>query len=72
MPIAAFGVVAATVVGLGALTAADIHGMDQLGNRPEPFGSHQRGPHMGPEQRQFDQQFPQLPNWMPPGPPGGH
>ena len=63
MPIAAFGVLAATVLGLGALTAGDIHGMDQLGNPP---GSHQHAPHQGPWHRDFNQQFPQLPNWMPP------
>ena len=51
MPIAAFGVLAATVVGLGALTAADIQSMDELGgHRPGPFGSHQPGQHHFPDQ----------------------
>jgi hypothetical protein len=66
MPIAAFGVVAATVLGLGALTAADIHSMDQLGNRPSPFGSHQFDQRQLPQQ--FDPQFHPLGNW----PSGGH
>ena len=79
MPIAAFGVLAATVVGLGALTAADIQSMDELGgHRQAPFGSHQSGhQHFprhdpGPQvpgQGPFDQQLPRLPNWMPPGDP---
>jgi hypothetical protein len=56
---------AATVLGLGALTAADIHDMDQFGS-PQ-FGSHQRGPHLGHGDRQFDQRFGQIPNFSPPG-----
>jgi hypothetical protein len=67
MPIAAFGVLAATVVGLGALTAAEIHSFDQLGNRPGPTGWHQPDPHHFNDPRQGDQQFRQLPDWMPPG-----
>jgi hypothetical protein len=68
MPIAAFGVLAATVVGLGALTAADIQSMDELGNRPGPSGWHQPGPHHRLDPRPGEQQFRELPDWIPPGP----